>query len=212
MKSVKRILAVCGLILSLCALTACQQAKSPVTPLPELRIGVAPFTQPSATTELLAGFIPEVQGAIPTDSLAQLDSYLADALRGTTRTYSFIGMPATKLEKTGGRSLSALARWVEIGRKEGVDLLIVPMVINWQQRDGGNMGVRTSAEVMSDIFLIDVRGEGNLVKRSHFNEKQISLTDNMLNLGTFVRRGGRWLTAEELTQEAIARAVREFGL
>lgn len=212
MKSVQRILAITSLLVGLFALTACQQAKAPVTPLPELRVGVAPFTQPTSATDLLAGFIPDDQGRVPLDSLGQLDNLMAEAMRSTNRTYTPIGIQAIAPSAGLSNRQSALDRWVTIGRKAGVDLLIVPMVINWHQRDGGAAGVRTSAEVMSDIFLIDVRGDGSLVQRSHFNEKQVNLASNLLNLGTFINRGGRWLTAEELTQEAIARALREFGL
>ena len=93
-----------------------------------------------------------------------------------------------------------------------MDLLIVPMVIDWHEREGSNAGVTTSAAITTDIFLIDTRGQGNLLQRSFYREKQTGLASNLLNITTFAKRGARWVTAEELAQEAMQKALQEFGL
>lgn len=44
----------------------------------------------------------------------------------------------------------------------------------------------TSAAVNMDFYLIDVREPGGaLVSRSHFKEKQVGLSDNLMNFDTF---------------------------
>ncbi|MCL2124262.1 MAG: hypothetical protein FWH34_09240, partial [Desulfovibrionaceae bacterium] len=104
-----------------------------------------------------------------------------------------------------------LQTWLEIGRKADVDLLFVPQVISWQERDGGEAGVATSASIKVEFYLIDI-ARARLFKRSVFEEQQVGLSDNLLTVDKFFKRKGRWISATELTQEGISKAVKEFGL
>lgn len=217
MKNASRIILMLTTLLCLGMLGACSQPYKAHAPLPELSIGVASFSQPTHVLELMAGYIPEDQGLIKPDDLLRIDADLRTALGKTKRPYVYLDpVPETKMQKAGrserpGHS-SALQFWVNVGKQAGVDLLIVPMVVDWHEREGSNAGVTTSAAVTVDFFLIDTRGEGNLLQRSFFSEKQASLSNNLMNIGTFVKRGGKWITAEQLTQEGIDKAIVEFGL
>ena len=51
-----------------------------------------------------------------------------------------------------------------------------------------------------------------LVSRSHFKEKQVGLSDNLMNFDTFLKRGAKWLTAQELAMEGMQKMIKEFGL
>jgi len=204
-------------LLSLSLLAACSQPQRAQAPLPELSVGVACFSQPTSMVQLMAGYIPEPQGMIDGESLLRLDTNLRTELAKTKRTYRYLD-PVTFSE---GREVglavrqdrrSALAFWAEMGKREGVDLLIVPTVVDWNERQGSEAGVTTSAAVTIDMFLVDCRGSGNLLQRSFYSEKQTGLSDNLMNIGTFFKRGGKWITAEQLTQEAIEKAIQEFGL
>ena len=48
--------------------------------------------------------------------------------------------------------------------------------------------------------------------RSHFKEKQVGLSDNLMNFNTFIKRGGKWVSTEELAQEGMDKMIKEFGL
>ena len=129
-------------------------------------------------------------------------------------------IPALKImgaEVTGGADPrernGALAHWAKIGKDMGVDLLIVPQILDWRERAGSSAGVTTSAAVNMDFYLIDVREPGGaLVSRSHFKEKQVGLSDNLMNFDTFLKRGAKWLTAQELAMEGMQKMIKEFGL
>ena len=217
MKTAFRTLLMLGTLLGLLLLAACSQPHKAQTQLPELSIGVASFSQPTHDLELMAGYIPENQGIIPPDASMRIDTALRTALSETKRSYKYLDPIPLAQEQKGGRSerpgqSTALSHWVSIGQKAGVDLLIVPMVIDWHERQGSGGGVTISAAVTIDMFLVDVRGKGNLLQRSFYSEKQTGLSNNLLELGTFVKRGGKWVTADQLTQEAIQKAIQEFGL
>lgn len=205
-------LILCGL----CLLAGCQssvQAPAPL-PLPDLTVGVAPFTQPVQATQLLAGYVPEQQGRIPAESLLKLDDALADKLAATGRHYTILPRSVADgplLEDGQGRR-SALATWIQRAREAGVDVLLVPQVIDWRERVGGTAGVVTPAAVTADFFLIDAREPGALLQRSHYAVEQQALTSNLLSMGSFFKRKGKWITAEELTAEGMAKAIKEFGL
>lgn len=205
-------MALCGLCLVV--LAACRTSTPPAPlPLPDLSIGLAPFTQPVRATQLMAGFIPEVQGLATADERLTLDGMLEDRITATGRPFTMVSLSALSgdAQEPQGRR-SALAMWVQLARDAGVDLLIVPQVIDWKQRNGGPAGVVSPAGVTVDFFLVDARGEGALLQRSHYAVVQTALSDNLLTMRSFFQRGGRWVTAEDLSGEGMDRAIREFGL
>lgn len=205
------LMALCGLLL----LSACQsQVQAPPLPLPDLTVGVAPFTQPTQATELLAGFVPEQQGRVPAETLSGLDDALAARLGATGRQYVFLPRDAVEgplLQDDQGRR-SALATWVQRARAAGVDVLLVPQVLDWRERVGGTAGVITPAAVAADYFLIDTRDGGSLLQRSHYAVQQQSLASNLLGVKAFFQRKGQWVTAEQLAAESMDKAVKELGL
>lgn len=205
------LIALCGLFL----LSACQsRVEAPPLPLPDLTVGVAPFTQPIQATELLAGFVPDPQGRIPAEALPELDDALAAKLNATGRRYAFLQHNAVEgplLQDEQGRR-SALPTWVQRARAADVDVLLVPQVLDWRERVGGTAGVLTPAAVVIDYFLVDARGDGTLLQRSHYAVQQQSLASNLLGAKAFFQRKGKWVTAEELAAESMDKAIKELGL
>jgi hypothetical protein len=70
----------------------------------------------------------------------------------------------------------------------------------YEERRGGNFAVERPASVGLHVHLM----EGNVALRVYeFDEVQRPLSENLLDLGKFIRRGGRWITAEQLAGEGI---------
>ena len=65
--------------------------------------------------------------------------------------------------------------------------------------------------VTMDMYLVNINQE-RLISRYHFEETQESLTSNLLDLGKFVERSGKWLSARDLAAEGMRRGVKELGL
>jgi hypothetical protein len=218
MHAVSRILVAALAVFLLAPLPACQK-RTPKEHAPtiipqEFRVGVAWFTQPTTVSELIAGQLPDRQGKINPGLLSDLDSMLARTLsQESNRQYVTLPGQATVpglLHHESG-SPQGLQTWLAIGRKADVDLLFVPQIIDWRERDGGEAGVAKAAAIKVEFYLIDV-ARSRLLKRSVFEEQQVGLAENLLTVGKFFKRKGRWVSAAELTQEGISKAIADFGL
>jgi hypothetical protein len=184
-------------------------------PIPAVKVGLAWFTQPRETADLLAGFLPDDTPLVDAKVLLHLDELFDEVLQDkTTRTY--IGGAAYQHCRSAsnpaqqGRG-TALARWVAVGRCMEVDFLLVPHIMEFRERDGGDLGVMRPAKVLMDIFLVDIRN-AQLTGRSHYEETQEALASNLLSAGKFLSRGGKWVNAGALAREGMEKAVKELGL
>lgn len=84
-------------------------------------------------------------------------------------------------------------------------------MLDWHQREGSKAGVTNAAHVRVEFFLLRV-DEGEVASRSVYDEQQVGLADNLLNMGTFIKRRGQWVTAEQLAAEGMRKAVKDMGL
>jgi hypothetical protein len=95
------------------------------------------------------------------------------------------------------------------GRENDTDVVLVGFVYRFRERIGKRYGAETPASVAFDMHLIRV-ADGRDIWTGHFNETQKSLGDNLFRLGSFISRGGRWLTAEELADSGLEEIIRKF--
>ena len=201
----------------LCVLCACRRAKStadvPTVLSHAYTVSVAPFTQPTTVSDLITGNLPDSQGLIPDEALLTLDDVFRAVLADSPGKRSFTYL--TDIPRSNSVHVAAqpqaLSRWVAYGKAHRADLLLVPQVLDWHERKGSKAGVTESAQVRLAFYLIKVNA-GTIQARSVFEEKQQALTENLLNIGTFIKRKGAWITATDLATEGMYKAKKEFGL
>lgn len=97
----------------------------------------------------------------------------------------------------------------DIGRRLGVDMLIFGTVTRYLERVGGPYGVSRPASVAFEVVMVDVRS-GQKVWAGKFSHTQKGLSEDLTNLGSFLRGGGKWLTVRELADVGIARLVQQL--
>jgi hypothetical protein len=177
---------------------------------------VAAFSQPNSSWQLPAGYLPAKASQAPERSLDRLDAVLKEKLAregvavaaGPDRTE---GCREVVLSKLNRSQASAIEYWTGVGECAGADYLLVPMVLDWREREGVEFSVRRPARVVMELFLIDVR-KSRLMDRFHFEETQKTLAQNLLDIDKFIERGGKWITAMDLAREALDQGVKELGL
>jgi len=101
------------------------------------------------------------------------------------------------------------ARLRKIGEMVYADAVIVGRMQRYRERVGDEWGAKSPASVAFVLDLIDVR-RGDVIWSARFDETQKPLSENIFAIWDISQRGIRWLSAEQLTQEGVKKAVGEL--
>ena len=93
--------------------------------------------------------------------------------------------------------LSERSLLVETGRDLGADAVMVGHIYRFKERVGTGYSADTTASVAFDLDLIRV-ADGRIIWNNQFDETQLSLSENLFDFGKFLKRKGRFITAEEM--------------
>lgn len=94
-----------------------------------------------------------------------------------------------------------IERGIGLKESKGSSPFINILVYRFEERKGGNFAVEKPAGVGFHMHLM----EGSVVGRVFvFDEDQQALSQNVLNIGKFFKRGGKWVTADRLAEEGIS--------
>ena len=111
---------------------------------------------------------------------------------------------------TGNQSTAAAQKLLaDKGRNNDTDAVLVGFVYRFRERVGKGYGAESPASVAFEMHLIRVADSRNIWS-AHFNETQKSLGDDLFRLGSFISRGGRWLTAEDLADSGLEEILEKF--
>ncbi len=121
-----------------------------------------------------------------------------DRVRGVYRRIS-----SDSLKVTPSETLKA------VGTELGADGVVAGYVYRYRERKGYPYSAEKPASVAFGIYLIRV-SDGALVWRGIFDRTQRSLLENILQVSSFFKSGGRWITAEELSEMGIDEVLKTF--
>ena len=103
---------------------------------------------------------------------------------------------------TGGEGLGDLEGAKKVANKISCNVLMETTVSRYADRVGGQYGVKEPAAVTFDYRLYEV-GEGRVLCRGRFDEKQESVMDNLLSFNKASNRGFSWIRGEQLMREGL---------
>ena len=215
-----------GLLYGLCILGlffGCQSpvhvSEPPSVPLNFEKILVLPFRDASMTGGEsqhprcpVCGrvFIP---GEVADEAAIFLTDQLVSRLKSHTNyqiVYTgFTPASLTALYSANETTVAAKKALADRGRRHDADGVMVGFVYRYKERVGKGYGVESPASVAFDMHLIRV-ADGRTIWSAHFDETQQSLGDNLFQLGSFLSRGGRWLTAEDLAKSGLEEIIEKF--
>jgi hypothetical protein len=89
--------------------------------------------------------------------------------------------------------------------------MIVGTVWRYKERVGGALAVQSPASVAFAIYVIEV-ATGKTVWKAKFDETQRPLSENILEAKRFLKRGAKWLSANELAQYGVKEIFKGFPL
>lgn len=99
----------------------------------------------------------------------------------------------------------------EAGRKVGATTVIAGTIFRFRERIGSEAGVEQAASVYLGLYAIDAQ-TGHILEQRFFEETQRSLAENLLRAGDFFSRGGRWLTAAELSRTGMIKLISRMRI
>ena len=102
-----------------------------------------------------------------------------------------------------------LDKTIQAGKKLGADAVIIGFVLRYQKREGTAHSVKRPASVGFGAHMVRVRDK-KLIWHGVFDETQRSLSENILELFTFLKRGRKWLSADELAKYGVDKLLKNF--
>lgn len=97
----------------------------------------------------------------------------------------------------------------EVGKEIGADGIIAGYLFYYMEREGFYYSVEKPASVAFCVHLIRVK-DGVSVWKGVFDKTQSSLMENIFDISSFIKSGGKWITAEELSQEGVKEILKNF--
>ena len=77
------------------------------------------------------------------------------------------------------------------------DAALVGYLYRWRDREGSDYAVNSPASVFFELFLINPE-DSSFLWKGRFNKTQKSLNENLLDIRTFLKGKGKWMTADDL--------------
>jgi TolB-like protein len=107
------------------------------------------------------------------------------------------------------KNLSERDLLVETGRVLKADWVLSGNIFRFRERVGGKYSVELPASVTFDLHLIRV-SDGRLVWTDHFDKTQRPLSENLFQLGSFLKNKGRWITANDMAVSGLKNILKNL--
>lgn len=97
----------------------------------------------------------------------------------------------------------------KIGQTFSADAVLTGFVYRWRDREGTDYAVDRPASVAFDLYLIRPT-DGAILWKGRFDKTQKSLSENLLDMDTFIKGGGKWMSAEKLAKLGLEGLLAQF--
>lgn len=87
----------------------------------------------------------------------------------------------------------------KVGKAFSADAVLVGYIYRWREREGTDFAVNRPASTAFELYLLHPY-DGAILWKGRFDKTQKSLSENIFDMGTFLKGGGRWMTVESLAE------------
>jgi TolB-like protein len=95
---------------------------------------------------------------------------------------------------------------LKLGRDLSADAVVYGTVTRYRERVGTDYAAKSPAAVAFAIHVIDVHN-GVVLWTARYAREQEALSQNIFNIGNFLKSGARWVRAHDLAERGIDEAV-----
>ncbi len=151
---------------------------------------VVPDKEKFLTDALYNGLAPKVKGV----DIASLDGSMSEF--------------AKVKKENPGLTYKEIA--LKVGRNLGADAVLVGNIFVYKERGGTELSIVSPASVAFDVELLSI-AIGEKIWEDYFTETQQPLLENVAEFGKFIKRKGRWVTADELAKEGVEEVLDKLN-
>ena len=149
---------------------------------------------------------------VPQEVAGKLTSWLFDHLIRSGG-YEFISPPEARSGSSPiappFRPAGDFDHYLRIAESLSANAFLAGYVWRWKERRGAEFAVEFPASVDFDLYLVSLHDKA-IVWKYEYDKTQQSLTENLLDLQTFLRAKGKWLSAFELAELGLEKMVESF--
>ncbi len=150
---------------------------------------------------------------VPYDKVEQMSDRLFERVSESER-YDLVSPSQARGVMTSLMSTHPTMSEMEALKKTGTafsaDAVLVGYLYRWEERVGGDYAVKTPASVAFDLYLIRP-GDGVPIWKERFDITQKSLSENLLEMDTFIKGHGKWMTADQLAEVGLNHILANFS-
>lgn len=99
---------------------------------------------------------------------------------------------------------------LKVGKDLSADAILIGNISDYSERRGGEFGVESPASVVFEVQLMNV-ADGEVIWEAYFVESQKTLLENVAEFRKFVKRRGKWITADKLAKEGVVEVVEKLN-
>ena len=98
----------------------------------------------------------------------------------------------------------------EMGKAFAADAILTGNIYLWREREGTEYAVNRPAAVAYDLYLIRTV-DGAILWKGRFEKTQRSLSENLLDVETFLKGKGRWMEAKDLAEMGLVHLMETWS-
>ncbi|MCK9230253.1 MAG: hypothetical protein M0Q23_03360 [Syntrophales bacterium] len=142
----------------------------------------------------------------------EVESLFVNALRSSRK---YVLIPSGRTEglykriRTGSFKEPVGEELKKVGEELGADAVIAGYVFCYRERMGYTYAVEQPASAVFIFHLVRV-SDGDVVWSGTFDKTQGSLMTNILDIRTFFKGGGKWITVRELSEQGVGELLKSF--
>jgi len=99
---------------------------------------------------------------------------------------------------------------IDVGRVLGADTVMVGVISRYSDRGGSQWATESPSTVSFSVELLSTK-DGSVLWETYFTETQKPLFDNLYEIKKFVKRKGKWITADEMAKEGARKIAHRFS-
>ena len=99
---------------------------------------------------------------------------------------------------------------IDVGRILGADTVMIGKITEYSERSGSEWAIESPTTVSFRVELVSTK-DGQRIWQTSFSETQQPLFDNLFEIKKFVKRKGKWITADEMAKEGARTIAKRFS-